>query len=81
MLLWWLGDVILLVATVVLLLVIYRILKPIREIQQHANEIIDHATGVSRNLEAIPKLLQTQRLVGVARQGVGAYGAAITKLL
>jgi hypothetical protein len=81
MLLWWLGDVILLVATVLLLLVIYRILVPIREIQQHANEIIDHATGVSRNLEQIPKLLQTQRLVGVARQGVGAYGAAITKLL
>jgi len=81
MLLWWIGDVILLVATVVLLLVIYRILKPIREIQQHANEIIDHGVAVSRNLEAIPKLLQTQRLVGVARQGVGAYGAAITKLL
>jgi hypothetical protein len=81
MLLWWLGDVILLVATVVLLLVIYRILKPIKEIQQHANEIIEHGVGLSRNLEAIPKLLQTQRLVGVARQGVGAYGAAITKLL
>ncbi len=78
---WWIGDAILLVATIVLLLVIYRILKPIGEIQRHVGTIIEHAGGLSRNLEAVPKLLQTQRLVGVARQGVGAYGAAITKLL
>jgi hypothetical protein len=58
-----------------------RAMKPIREIQAHANDIVAHAGNVSRNLEAIPKLLQTQRLAGVARQGVGAYGAAITKLL
>jgi len=81
MTLWWIGDLILLVATVVLLLVIYRIMIPIKQIQQHANDIIQHATGISHNLEAVPKLLQTQRLVGVARQGVGAYGAAVTKLL
>jgi hypothetical protein len=81
MTLWWIGDLILLVATVVLLLVIYRIMVPIRAIQQRANDIIQGATAISRNLEAVPKLLQTQRLVGVARQGVGAYGAAVTKLL
>jgi hypothetical protein len=81
MTLWWIGDLILLVATVVLLLVIYRIMVPIRAIQQRANDIIQGATAISRNLEAVPKLLQTQRLVGVALQGVGAYGAAVTKLL
>jgi hypothetical protein len=56
-------------------------MKPIKEIQKHAGDILEHGAGLSRNLEAIPKLLQTQRLAGVARQGVGAYGAAITKLL
>jgi hypothetical protein len=56
-------------------------MKPIKEIQKHAGDILEHAGGLANNLTAIPKLLQTQRLAGVARQGVGAYGAAITKLL
>lgn len=81
MLLWWVGNTILLVVTLILFVVLYRIMKPIREIQAHANEILEHGGGISRNLEAVPKLLQTQRLAGVARQGVGAYGAAVTKLL
>jgi uncharacterized protein YpmB len=79
--LWWIGNAVLLVVTLVLFVLLYRSMKPISEIRQRANDIVEHATDVSRNLEAIPKLLQTQRLVGVARQGVGAYGAAITKLL
>jgi uncharacterized protein YpmB len=79
--LWWIGNAILLVVTLVLFVLLVRSMKPVGEIRKHANDIIEHGTGLSRNLEAIPKLLQTQRLVGVARQGVGAYGAAITKLL
>lgn len=79
--LWWIGNLVLAVVTVILFLFEIRSMKPVAEIRRHANDIIEHGTAVSRNLEAIPKLLQTQRLVGVARQGVGAYGAAITKLL
>jgi uncharacterized membrane-anchored protein YhcB (DUF1043 family) len=79
--LWWIGNLILLVVTLFLAFLLVRFMKPIREIQKNANEILEHGAGLSRNLEAIPKLLQTQRLAGVARQGVGAYGAAITKLL
>jgi hypothetical protein len=78
---WWIGNAILLVVTLILFSLLLRVIKPINEIQKHANDIVEHAGGISRNLEAVPKLLQTQRLVGVARQGVGAYGAAITKLL
>ena len=81
MTLWWAGDAVLLVVTLVLVVLLQRVLKPIKEIQRHAGEILARGGGVSRNLEAVPKLLQTQRLVGVARQGVGAYGAAITELL
>lgn len=81
MTLWWIGDAILFVVTILLLLIVFRIMKPIGEIRKHADDIINGAGVVSHNLEAIPKLLQTQRLVGVARQGVGAYGAAVTKLL
>ncbi len=81
MFLWWIGNAVLLVVTLVLVVLLQRVMKPIKQIQKHANDIIEHGGAVSRNLEAVPKLLQTQRLVGVARQGVGAYGAAITELL
>jgi len=81
MALWWLGNLVLLVASGVLLAVIYRILKPIGEIRKHEATIIEAAGIISTNLQSVPKLLQTQRLAGTARQGVGAYGAAITKLL
>jgi hypothetical protein len=81
MALWWLGNLILLVASAALLFVIYRILKPLNEIRKHAADIIHDTAEIRTNLQAVPKLLQTQRLAGVARQGVGAYGAAITKLL
>jgi hypothetical protein len=79
--LWWIGNAVLLVVTLVLVLLLQRTMKPIKEIQAHAGDILEHAGGLANNLTAIPKLLQTQRLAGVARQGVGAYGAAITKLL
>lgn len=81
MLYWWIGNIILLVVTLVLVALLLRVVKPIKEIQKQANDIVAGAGVISKNLEAVPKLLQTQRLAGVARQGVGAYGAAITKLL
>jgi hypothetical protein len=79
--LWWIGNLVLAVVTIILFVFEFRSMKPVGEIRMHANDIIEHGTALSRNLDAIPKLLQTQRLVGVARQGVGAYGAAITELL
>ncbi len=81
MLLWWIADVVLVVVAIVVFVLLQNLLKPVKEIQKQASDIIEHAGGLSTNLTAIPKLLQTQRLVTVARQGVGAYGAAITKLL
>lgn len=77
----WIGDIVVVVVALVVALLCSRVMKPIKEIQRHAVDIIEHAGGLSNNLQAVPKLLQTQRLAGVARQGVGAYGAAIEKLL
>ncbi len=81
MTLWWIGNAVLLVVAVVVFVLLQNLLKPVKKIQSAAGEIIQHAGGLSTNLTAVPKLLQTQRLVTVARQGVGAYGEAITKLL
>jgi hypothetical protein len=79
--LWWIGDVVLVVVAVVVVMLCQRVMKPIKDIQKVAGDIIGNASELSSNLTAVPKLLQTQRLVGVARDGVGAYGEAIVRLL
>jgi hypothetical protein len=79
--LWYVGDAVLFVASAVLLLVIYRIMRPIEDILDHEETIINAAGTVSQNLQAVPNLVQTQQLVGTVREGVGAYGAALTRLL
>ena len=81
MTLWWIGNGVLLVVTLALVVLLQRLMKPMKEIEKHVDEILQHGGAVSTNLNAIPKLVQTQQLVGAARQGVGAYGAAITQLL
>ena len=81
MILWWIGDVVLVVVAVVVVMLCQRVMKPIKDIQKVAGDIIGNASELSSNLTAVPKLLQTQRLVGVARDGVGAYGEAIVRLL
>lgn len=79
--LWYVGDAVLFVASAVLLLIIYRIMRPIEDILDHEETIITGAGAVYQNLQAVPNLVQTQQLVGTVREGVGAYGAAITRLL
>ena len=81
MALWWLGDLVLLIASAVLLLILYRINRPLWNILSDEGRIIDEAGGIANNLQSVPNLVQTQQLVGTAREGVGAYGAAITRLL
>ncbi|MGH9125817.1 MAG: hypothetical protein ACRDZ8_13980 [Acidimicrobiales bacterium] len=69
------------IAVSVLLLVMYRIMRPIEDILDGEAAIATAAGAVSQNLQAVPNLVQTQQLVGTVREGVGAYGAAITRLL
>lgn len=79
--LWWIGNAVLLVVTLVLFALLNRFMKPVRELRKRAKDIIEHATTLSGNLNAVPKLVQTQQLVATAREGVEAYGTAITNLL
>ena len=81
MALWYVGDAVLFIASAVLLLIMYRIMRPIEDILDHEETIATRAGVVSANLQAVPNLVQTQQLVATVHEGVGAYGAAITRLL
>ena len=82
MLLWWLGNVVLLFVVVpVVVLLLNRVLRPIQEIDAYAYDILEHGVGITGALDAVPKLERTRQLSSVARGAVGRYGAAVQRLM
>ena len=79
---WYIGEAltVLLVVPVVILL-LHRLLQPIREINAHVDDILEHAVGLSSNLVGVPKLIRTKQLTAAALEGVARYGAALAELL
>ena len=77
--LWWIGNAVLLVAVVpVVLLLANRVMRPALEIKRYADDILEHAVGLTENLEPLPAVADTRDLVsavkGLAVRYVGAAG-------
>jgi hypothetical protein len=79
---WYVGEAltVLLVVPVVLIL-LNNLLKPVRQIKGYADDVLEHGVALTGTMDAIPKLVQTKELTGVARERVGRYGAALQRLL
>ena len=80
-LLWVANAVLLLVVAPLVLLFAGRVVTRLRAISTLADDTLTHGLGLSAQLEAVPKLVETKRLTGTARQLVGRYGAALVALL
>ncbi|MGH9070491.1 MAG: hypothetical protein ACRDX8_04845 [Acidimicrobiales bacterium] len=79
---WYIGEFIFFVVTVAVVVpLLQRFLNPVLAIKATADDILEHALEVNRQLEAVPKLVQTRELTGAAYQLVGRYGAAIVAIL
>lgn len=81
MLLWIANLVLLLVVAPLVLLFAGRVLRRVRAISKLADDTLRHGLALSGQLEAVPKLVESKRLTGAARQLVGRYGAALVALL
>jgi hypothetical protein len=80
--LWWIGNILLIaVVAPVCLLFLNKVLRPAKEIKAYADDILEHGVGITAELDAVPKLVQTKQLTSTARQAVGRYGAALQRLL
>lgn len=80
-LLWVANAVLLLVVAPLVLLFAGRVVRRLRVIAKLSDETLSHAVGLSSQLEAVPKLVETKRLTGAARQLVGRYGTGLAALL
>lgn len=81
MTLWWIGNALL--AFVVAPLVIFlanRLIRLALEIKHYADDVLENGVDLTGTLDAVPKLVTTKELTGVARQNVGRYGAALVAL-
>ncbi len=82
MLLWWIGNLVLLFVVVpVVLLLLNRLLRQIMEINAYANDILEHGVGITAALDGVPKLLRTRELAGTAHQAAGRYVGALQRVL
>ncbi len=82
MVLWWIANLLLLfVVAPVCLLLLNKVLRPAQEIKAYADDILEHGVGITGELDAVPKLVETKNLTGQAREGVRRYAAAIQRLL
>lgn len=77
----WLIVILLLVTLPVALVLLKKVLDPTVEIKRNANAILERAVGISGQLNAIPALVTTSRLVKQVGGGVLQYGAAIDRIL
>lgn len=82
MVLWWIGIVLLVfVVAPTVIFLLNRVVRPAYEIRAYAGDILEHGVGITRELDAVPKLVRTKELTGAARQNAARYTAALRRLL
>lgn len=82
MVLWWIGNLLLVLLILpVVIILLNKLLRPAREIEAYANDILDHGVKLTGALDAVPKLYTTADLVGTARRNVERYGRALERVL
>ncbi|MDP9442053.1 MAG: hypothetical protein M3P34_07750 [Actinomycetota bacterium] len=82
MVLWWIGNILLIAVILpVVIILLNKLLRPAKEIEAYANDILDHGVKLTGALDAVPKLYQTADLVGTARRNVERYGRTLERVL
>lgn len=80
--LWWIANAVLLVAVVpVVLLLANRVMRPAMEVKRYAEDILEHAVGLTENLEPVPAVADTRDLVAAAKGLAVRYVTAAGPLL
>jgi len=79
---WWVGNVILLAVVIPLVILLAnRVVRPAIEIRRYADDILEHGVGLTGNLDPVPALVDTRRMVEEVKAGVVRYGGALDQIL
>lgn len=82
MLLWWVGNAVLLFVVVpVVLMLINRVLTPIIDIRRHARDILENVVILTGKLDEVPELLaETDEVVRQVAAGALRYGGGVGRV-
>ena len=74
----WIGLAVLLVVAVQVLILLNRVLRPLREIKQNADEILEFGVRIAKNLDGADEIVRTRELAtalpGLVRSKLGGKG-------
>ncbi len=79
---WWIGNAVLILVVAPLVVVLAnRLVRQVLDIKQYADDILEHGVAVTANLDPVPALGDTARLVETAKEAAARYAAAAGRLL
>lgn len=77
MILWWIGNILLLVGVLTAAALAHRVIVRAREIRRYADDILVHGVGLTGTLDPLPALQDTRELVHDVAHRAGAYAEAL----
>lgn len=81
MILWWIGNIVLLLVVPVVIVLLQRVKKPVKEIKAGSDVLAGTSASLVVLLDAVDQLPKTRELVGQTGVGVSRYGAALDEIL
>jgi hypothetical protein len=82
MVLWWIGNAVLLLVIVPVVIVLAnKVIRFALESKRYSEEILEHGVLLSGNLDPVPALADTRDLVGVATGHAVRYVTALDRLV
>lgn len=82
MLLWWIGNLVLLVVVVpVVVKLLLDVVKAAGQSKRLADALATGSPVLVRHLDGVGELVETQRLVHQTTAGLARYGAALDRIL
>jgi hypothetical protein len=81
MVLWWIGNALLVLVVIPVVLYLARIIISLAlEIRRYAFDILEHGAGIDRNLEPVPALLETRQNVSDVKDAAVRYLGALERM-
>ena len=78
---WWIGNALGVVVVIPLvLLLMFAVIRPVREIAWYADDILEHGVGLAGNLDPVPALGRTRELVAEVTQHAVEYVGALERM-
>ena len=80
--LWWIANAIILFAVVPLVVLLAnRVIRPALEIQEYADDVLEHGVKLTEHLVPVPALVDTEELISGVTDEAVRYVTALRRIV